>query len=156
MNAFYSKLIKSFFIGLLVFLLINYIDGKNFYDYHGITRSYLIGFYFYPLLLIADLINLIIPITDTLIYTILLNPLYSDTNQLPYSTSIRIGTLILGITWTSALTYIYFSLPVSKKLRTFTRICIYILSVVLLLYIASIISTEIFGTPYNRLCGGCA
>lgn len=152
------KVIIALLAGTAIFLAMNFIDKDSFYDYHGIVRSYLIGFYFYPLLLVADLINLLLPISKSLIYKILLNPLYFSFDQINYghANAIRIGTLIIGIIWTSLLSYIYLVQNYLDKLPAKTRIPAFIITVITATYILSVISTIIFGTPYERLCPGCA
>ncbi len=154
MKSKYSKILKSILIGSILFLIINKIDRIFFYEYHGIVRSYLIGFFFYPLLVIADIINLVIPISDSLTYHVLENPTYFKFSELSFSTNIftKTWTLFIGIVWTSYLVYLYYSLKILKKFSKPLRITIFIIGVLLLLFIASIIS----GSPYARLCPLCA
>ncbi len=154
MKSKYSKILKSIIIGAIIFLIINFIDKEFFYDYHGIVRSYLIGFFFYPLLVIADFINLVIPISDSLTYQVLENPTYFEFSKHPFEYYIfnKTWTLFIGVVWTSYLVYLYYSLKILKKFSKPLQIIIFIIAVLLLLFISSIIS----GDPYTRLCPLCA
>jgi|SaaInlStandDraft_4_1057021.scaffolds.fasta_scaffold70065_1 hypothetical protein len=158
MQTKYKKIVKSLVIGIIIFLIINQLDGE-FYNYHMPTLSPILKFYFYPILILADLINSIIPIDATVFHKTLLNPHYyyfpfpktaSGTIFLP-----GVYTLIVGITWTSLLVYIYTSAKRFKKIPTPFRIILYILAVIILTYLSSIISQLLFGPWYPRVCPGC-
>jgi hypothetical protein len=124
-------IIKSLLIGLIIFMIINYFEGKLYYGIADETSSHIINIYFYPLLIIADIINLVIPISRSNFYLEFSEPIYNRTT-----------TLIIGILYTSTLIYTYFwlkSLGVFKKIPKILMPSLFFILIISFIFLSAMI-----------------
>ncbi|MBD3330007.1 hypothetical protein GF354_00585 [Candidatus Peregrinibacteria bacterium] len=131
MKTKYSKLIKALLIGIIIFMIINYFEGKLFYGDHHDYTAHIINIYFYPLLIIADIINSIIDFSMSAIYLEVVEPVYNN----PI-------TITIGILYTSIIIYIYYvlsSLKTFKKIPKFLTPFLFLIIIIILLYLSAII-----------------
>ena len=159
MKLNYRKLTKSIVLGIIIFLIINKIDSYYF-DYHIPTKSPILNFYFAPLLLLADIFNLIFPIFKGTLHQTLLHPHYyyffipkNYQDKLLY---IPIFSLFIGIFWTSFLVHLYPIMNRLHKLPKFFKILSYITLILTITFLCSLLSHHFFGSWYTRVCSNCA
>jgi len=146
-------MVKVFLVSVGVFLLCIRAETYWFYDHLNIGYSDFSKIFFAPILLLIDLVNLVIPISDTEFFQrIVVNRRYP---RLPLDS---IGSLISLLAFFQIFVSVYFFRITDRfqNVPKSIRIVGYIVFVALCILACWLISGVIFGSWWFRFCGNCA